>query len=254
MKNETNNMKNILICLICGILGLCINLEASGQNQPGNSKTPSYPGIDSPKDGRSRLPQMDIRERLVQLAMQNPAAEIDDRNLAISQYTLQNTKSAVLNNIVLQGNLNEYSIQGTPQFGYYPRYNIGATLPLGLFLNRSRDIKVGEENVGIAHAQKTQHSRELRQAVLAKYEDYLMATDLLNLQKQLVEDVFTNFQKVEKNFAEAKVQSEDYTNAYREYNNELAKQRTLERNLKVTVLELERYIGVKLEDVLNSYK
>lgn len=223
------------------------------QNRPGNGKNND---ITRPDNIRNIATLPDIREKLVQLAMQNPNAEIDDRNLAISQYSLQNTKSAVLNNIVLQGNLNEYSIKPNPQqYGaYYPRYNLGATLPLGLFLNRSRDIKIGEENVGIVFAQKTQHAREIREAVLAKYEDYLMATDLLNLEKQLVEDVFTNFQKVEKNFAEAKVPSEDYTNAYRDYNNELAKQRTLERNLKVIVLELEKYIGVKLEDVLSNYK
>jgi outer membrane protein TolC len=203
---------------------------------------------------------IDIREKLVQLAMQNPGAEVDDRNIAVSEYVLKNTKSAVLSSVVLQGNLNEYSIngstttQGSIYYGQYPRYNLGVTLPLGLFTTRTRDIHIANENIGINIALKNDHYRVLREAVLSKYEDYLMTNDLLILQNQLVEDVYTVFQKVEKNYADAKIQSEDYTNAYRSYNVELAKQRVLERDLRRTELEIERYIGVKLETVLAQYK
>ncbi len=247
--------QHFIFVFIVGI-ALCGSLTGYSQDSSANRviNQPARPDSNTSRV-RTTATTMDIRDRLVQLALINPSAEIDDRNVAIAHYTLKNTKSNIINNIVLQGNLNEYSIQkGSNNSTLYPRYNIGASLPLGLFTTRSRDIKIARENLNIAHAQKSDHDRVLREAVLSKYEDYLMAVDLLNLQKQLVEDVFTNFQKVEKNFADAKVQSEEYTDAYRAYNTELAKQRRLERDLRVVVIELERYIGVKLEDVLNSYK
>jgi outer membrane protein TolC len=245
-------MKKLPICLIQGCFGLCFSLGVVAQTQTAPSQQLAFK-----RDANGKIipgKMLDIRERLVQLAMQNPAVEIDDRTVTIANYNLQNTKSAVLNNVVLQGNLNEYSIQGNPQFGYYPRYNIGVTFPLALFINRSRDINIGKENIGIATALKNQHYLDIKEAVLTRYEDYLMAVDLLNLQNQLVEDVYANFQKVEKNFADAKVQSADYATAYREYNMEQAKQRTLERNVRTTTLQLEKYIGIPLEDVLKEFK
>jgi outer membrane protein TolC len=234
-----------LAVMFNGLTGIC---QHNLQSQVNSSNKRNM--ADSP---------LDIRDKLVQLALQSPSAEIDDKNIAISNYVLKNTKSSILNQIVLQGNLNEYSINGSTTqtgsiyYGQYPRYNIGATLPLGLFTTRSRDIDIAKENIGINLDHKNDHYRILREAVLSKYEDYLATLDLLNLQKQLVEDVYTDFQKVEKDFADAKIQSVDYTNAYKSYNTELAKQRVLERDLKKNQLELEKYIGVNLEDVLAQY-
>src|SRR4249920_1485842 len=122
-------MKINLSCLIAAFMALGICMQANGQNKAVKPTT-AVPRPDSInlRGAAGTLP--DIREKLVQLAVQNPSVEIDDRNIAVSQYMLKNSKSAVLNQIVLQGNLNEYSIQANPQqFGtLYPRYNIGATL------------------------------------------------------------------------------------------------------------------------------
>jgi len=197
----------------------------------------------------------DIRERLVQLAMQNPSVEIDDRNVTIARYGVKKAKSNILNQVAIQGNLNEFSIEGSStNASLYPRYNIGFILPLGAFATRSQDIHIAKENLNISVALRGEHYRILREAVLSKYEDYLMAVDLLGLQRQLVEDVYTHFQKMEKSFAEAKISDEEYTNSYKNYNTELSKQRTLERNLKVAIVEVERYIGVELSEVLKNYK
>jgi len=198
---------------------------------------------------------LDIREKLVQLAMQNPSIEVDDRTVNIAVYNVKKAKSNILGNISLQGNLNEYSIKPNTVGGnLYPRYNIGATLPLGLFITRSHDVNIAKESLNISIAQRNEHSRILRRNVLSKYEDFLMATDLLKFQRQVVEDVYTSYLKAEKDFAEARIKADEYSRAYREYNLELAKQRSLERDLKVVVIELESYIGTRLEDVLKDFK
>lgn len=208
----------------------------------------------SPRFRTDSLPP-DIRERLVTLAMQNPSEEIDDRNISIAQWGVKKAKSNILNQVAVQGNLNEFSISPNQQTAnLYPKYNFGVIIPFGIFTSRSQDVHIARENLGISVAQKNEHYRELREAVLSKFEDYLEAVDLLNLERQLVEDAFTHYQKVEKAFAEAKVTDDEYTLAYRNYNTEQAKQRGLEKNLRIVKLQMERYIGKPLDDVLNEYK
>jgi len=203
--------------------------------------------------------RMNIRERLVQLAIQNPSMEIEDRNVAAAAYGVRKAKTNALNQISIQGNLNEFSIQhnaaaNAAGANLYPRYNVGFVLPFGLFASRAQDIHIAREQLAVAEAQRNEHYRVLREAVLSKYEDYLMAVDLLNLERQVTEDAYARYMKIEKGFAEGRITDEEYTTAYRNYNTEQAKQRTLERNLRVTTIEMERYIGVKLEDVLRDYR
>jgi outer membrane protein TolC len=192
-----------------------------------------------------------IREKLVQLAMQNPSVEIDDRTLTIAYLGLGKAKTNILNNIGFAANLNEFSIQKTNTLGtYYPRYNFGVVLPFGLLTTRSKDIDIARENIGISIAQKNEHYRILKAVVLSKYEDYLMEKELLKSQIELYEDVHSTFLKVEQDYASAKIKVEEYNRAYRDDNTENTRVIILQRDLNVAVLELERYIGVKLEDVL----
>ena len=132
--------------------------------------------------------------------------------------------------------------------------NFGVALPLGLLTTRSKDIDIAREGIGISIAQKNEHDRVLREVVLTKYEDYLLASELLKYQKQLYEDVHSDFLTIERDYAAAKIKVEEYNKAYRDDNTENTKLIILQRNLNVTILELERYIGVKLEDVLKLYR
>ena len=194
-----------------------------------------------------------IREKLVQLAMQNPSVEIDDRTLTIAYLGLGKAKTNILNQIGFAANLNEFSIQKNNTLGtYYPRYNFGVTLPFGLMTSRSKDIDIARETIGISIAQKNEHYRVLKALVLSKYEDYLMEKELLKSQIELYEDVHSTFIKVEQDYASAKIKVEDYNKAYRDDNTENTRVIVLQRDLNVAVLELERYIGVKLEDVLKK--
>ncbi len=126
---------------------------------------------------------MDVREKLVDLAMQNPNYEIADRNVRIANDQLKKSKSSWLNNISAQGNLNEFSIHppvsATGQaVNLYPRYNIGVTIPFDLFSAKSNDIKVARQQLGIAQAQKNERFREIKAQVLTLYEDYLLYKQL----------------------------------------------------------------------------
>ena len=77
----------------------------------------------------------DIREKLVQLALQNPNYEIADRKVAIAAYQVKKAKGSWLSIVGVQGNINEFSLKGgttdpvtgikTPSPGsFYPKYSL----------------------------------------------------------------------------------------------------------------------------------
>lgn len=212
------------------------------------------------RNSQERLPNVqdsvqDIRERLVQLALQNPAVEIDDRNILAAKYGVAKAKVGLLNQIQVQGNVNEFNLmQNNPYANFYPKYNIGVVVPLGLFSTHSADVNIARQNYAIEIAQKNDHFRILKEAVLSKYEDYLMDKQLVDLQRQLTEDIHSDFLKAEEDYANARIKIDDYNRAYREYNLQTTKLITLQRNVNVDVLEIERYIGVKLDDVLRNHR
>jgi outer membrane protein TolC len=196
-----------------------------------------------------------IREKLVQLAIQNPAFEIAGRNVTIGAYNIKKAKISVLNNISIQGNVNEFSIKpNSSSNSLFPRYNLGVVVPFGLLSTRSNEIKIAKEAYAIAVAQKNERFQLIKREVLSKYEDYLLTKDLLDLQIQVAEDTYSNYLKTEKDFSEAKVNSEEYTRAYKDYHLELAKQKSLERDLRVIILELEEYIATDFNNLIKSYR
>ena len=204
---------------------------------------------------------MDIRERLVQLALQNPNYEIADRKVAIAGYQVKKAKGSWLSPIAVQGNVNEFSLKkgSTSSTGtvinpgaLYPKYNIGATIPFDLFSSKKNDIKVAKENLSIAEAEKNQRFREIKAEVLTKYEDYLLFQQKLEYQSQVTQDARTAYLAAEKDFQEGAIKQEDYNKSYRGYTEEKIKQAEYQRNYNVIKLDLEKMIGISMDDLLKK--
>lgn len=204
---------------------------------------------------------VDIRERLVQLAMQNPNYEIADRKVAIANYQVKKAKGSWLGVIAVQGNVNEFSLKGSTTTAngtvvnpgsLYPKYNIGATIPLDVFSSKKNDIKVAKENLSIAQAEKNQRFREIKAEVLTRYEDYLLYQQVLDLQSQTTQDARTAYLASEKDFQEGSIKQEEYTKSYRAYIDEKVKQAQDLRNYNVIKLDLEKMIGITMEDLLKK--
>src|SRR5580658_8859538 len=89
----------------------------NAQRQPGRASTYSLTA--------DSLRTIDIREKLVSLALQNPTYEIADHNLTIALYNIRIAKSAWLSTGGAQGNVNEFTLfpktQGNNPI-YYPKY------------------------------------------------------------------------------------------------------------------------------------
>jgi len=202
---------------------------------------------------------VDIRERLVQLALQNPTYEIADHTLMMTEYQIRLAKGEWLSTLFAAGNINEFTINPPPsQNGttgaqyFYPRYNFGVNIPMDIFSRVKNTVKIAKQNYLIAQAQKNDKFREIREQVLTKYEDYLMQKDLLDLQVLVTQDEYILYQRAQKDFQDGLIKLDDFDKSYKNWVLEQTKRLTAQRNLNVTKIEMERIIGVKLEDVLQQ--
>lgn len=246
MKQQRNYRKKFLLVLTI----VCCCMVCFAQRPTGNKAT-TYPA-----GARDTGKLVDIREKLVQLALQNPNYEVADRYVTIAKDQIKKAKSSWLNIINLNANLNEFSI--TPPTGlaggalYYPRYNIGANIPLDVFSSKSNDIKIAKQNLGIAEAQKNQRFREIKAQVLTKYEDYLMLKAQLESQNQVTQDAYLVYMQSEKDFSDGIIKQEEYNKAVNLHKGEKDKSLILQRNFNVIKIELEALIGVPIETVLEN--
>src|SRR4051812_49377050 len=110
-----------------------------------------------------------IKQKLVELAMKNPSVNESDALVNSAQYEVKQSKTAWMNSLVVAGNVNEFVINGTKINGqaassYYPKYNIGLTVPFGLFGRQDKNISL--EKVKVFEAQKETRKREIKKTVL----------------------------------------------------------------------------------------
>jgi outer membrane protein TolC len=226
---------------------LCCFAGSHAQSTPKNKRPAATGAV------RETSKEIDIRERLIQLAMQNPNYEIADHKVLIADYQLKKSKGSWLSSITGTYNINQFNLEGTnTNNNFFPRYNFGLTLPFDIFTRTGTDIKIAKENLSIAQAEKTGRYREIRTKVITKYEDYLMYQQKLELQSQITQDEHTAFLTVEKGFGEGALKQEDYRKAFKTYADEQNKMFDLQRNFNVIKAELQELIGITMEEVLRK--
>jgi outer membrane protein TolC len=200
-----------------------------------------------------------IREKLVQLAMQNPAYEIVDRTALAASYQIKIAKSAYLGLIAAQGNINEFTVSPPKYNGqsipfYYPKYNLGVNIPFNIFTTVPNSTKVAQENYFIADAAKREKYLEIKADVLTKYENYLLARQLVELQGKIVQGEYAAFKRAEGDFAENLIKLEVVEKEQKLYINEQIQYLTLQKDLNLTQIQLEKVIGVTIEEVEKGYR
>jgi outer membrane protein TolC len=255
-KLQQINMMNLKTMnkIITGVLLMLTAVVSQAQTPTGRNQS-TYHAIDT-----SQI--TDIREKLVQLALQNPNFEIADRNVNVATYNLRKAKGSWLGLLSASGNLNELSLKknggqtttpGEPtQSLFFPRYNFSLNLPLDFFTAKANDVKAARENVYIAAATKNEQYRQIRKDVLSKYEDYLMHKEKLELQTRLTQSEYTDYKLAEKDFADGLVTPEAFKAAEANYYKQQMQKLDYQRNFSVARLELEQLIGVSIDDVLGK--
>lgn len=229
---------------------LCLLLPLAGMAQI------DYNKIILPDEGSDST---EFRERLVRIAWRNnPENNILHREVQIAETEIERAKINWLNNIRLSGNLNEYSAdrlisgQGTDEGvgnRFFPIYNFGVTLPLGIFFENPRNTKIARENYGIAQEQVNARKLELRTAVLTLYQDYLMQKEILEVQTSITEGRYARFQLAEQQFEDGSVAIEAFEEVRLQYNLQRMNSIRSERDFLNAKLRLEELLGVRLEDI-----
>ncbi len=195
-----------------------------------------------------------IGEKLVALALNNPDIDIAKLQVGIAKNQLTRTKGDWLNTIGITGNLNQFSID--PAYKnyslYFPKYNFGVSLPLGIFVSQPNNVKIARKNIQIAQASEKSKQGAIREQVLSLYQDYLMYTQQLVIQTQVAENEYTFYKQAEQKFKNGEIPIADYTNAAKSYNTELTQKIKVQHDLNIARLQLEQLIGTSLDDVLNQ--
>ena len=199
---------------------------------------------------------LSIEDKLVQLAW-NARSEgaVIQSELAIADQEVKVAKWAWANNFRASFNLNEFTIQGNfaPDEGlaFFPRYNLNLALVLGDVISNPAQIRIAKQQRLIAEAQRANAQLDLRAAVLEAYHNYRLSISLYQISTEQNEEGYTSFLMVSEKFktGESTTLSE-YNEAQQLYNTTRAELAKLETQVEIARLQLERYIGVSLEQVL----
>jgi outer membrane protein TolC len=238
-------MKNCLIIVSVIVIGFgLIGFSAQAQ-QTTKYKTATYnPTVDS------------VAEGLVAMAMNNASIRSAENFATQFKYLYKGSKTQWMNNIILQGNLNEYSINQTnntdplKQSTQYPRYNIGVLLPIGMFVNSPKQVKADYFKYQSTVDQIAVEKQNVRRDVLIYYQDYIMNKRLLSLHQEIVNDWHIIHLKNEQKFTNGEITLEAFSNSTKTYTEELNRDLTLTDAMKTAEARLEALIGMNVEDAI----
>lgn len=230
-------------CLIASVFGILMLFEVQAQNPP--YETTSF-----------NLQVDSLAENLVALAMNNPRIRYNVDLAEQFNQLYRRSKIAWLNAIVLQGNLNEFSLKGNSNAAtadLYPKYNFGVSIPLGFPLFNSRQVKSDYAKSQAMLDQVEVERRNVRKEVLTNYQTYKMNTRLLALEEQVISDWHIIYLKNEEKFRKGEITLESFYSTTRIYNDELNKEVTLSAAINSSAAELEALIGMNLQDAIAMY-
>jgi outer membrane protein TolC len=227
------------------ILLLVISVPLFGQNV-------DYNKIILPESSQSS----EFEEKLIQLAWRNhPDNEALRRQVNIAAYEVKQSNTAWLDNIRLAGNVNQFNIDKRAdalsdyRSSFYPLYNISASVSLGMFFNIPYTIKKNKESLVISQANVNAQKLAVRNTVLKLYNEYVMRERIYKLQSQALLDNETSHKLAEQRFKRGEITFEAYTQSLATYNDFMVAQLQAERDYKNAKLDLEQWIGMRLEDV-----
>jgi len=197
-------------------------------------------------------PDTAIENRLVALTLVGPEYNAAIHQNKITEYELKKTKSTWLNLLTLSTNYNDQSlVKSTNTTLVYPKYFFGITIPLGIIFSTGTQVKQAREAVSLSRDQQEQLARKLKADVLGKYRQYQMYTILLTMQNEMLNDVLANASQAEQSFKDGTITVEVYIASQKTRNDEVSKNLNLKLQQEMMRLDIERMIGVPLDEVLH---
>jgi outer membrane protein TolC len=200
-----------------------------------------------------RVQSPDFGEKLVQLAWKNhPTNEILRREMSIAQLKVGRASAEWLDLITIQGNINEFNINSdnTDVPVFFPRYNFGIMIPLGIFISNPNTAKQNHQQLSIAREEINAKKLEVRNVVLKAYNVYLLRERVYKIQAQQYSDKESTYKLIERRFQNGEITFDVYTASQSELNRASIQLLESDLEFKNAKLDLEQLIGVRLEDVM----
>ncbi|MFT3980389.1 MAG: TolC family protein [Ferruginibacter sp.] len=189
-----------------------------------------------------------IKERLVKLAIKNnPEMRVADANIEVAEIARKKANSTVLSSVNLGGNANEFVINNSPQANFFPKYNIGVSIPLDLFAKAKAEKKTADQQIEINNAQKELKERSIRTKVLTLYEIYKEKKEQVELQKIAMEDDIAAYEKAQQDYAANAITLAELNKMYKASINEKSVLTLKQREMNVAIIDLEDAIGTTLD-------
>lgn len=191
-----------------------------------------------------------IKERLVQLALKNPEMLAADANIRIAEIARRRANSSMLSSVNVGANINEFVVKNSPAASFFPKYNLGVSIPLDLFAKDKAAKQTADQTIIINQALKGQQVKQIKTEVMIRYENYKEKKELVELQKVSMEDDFAAYERAQKDYADEAISIEDMGRIYKNYVEQKARLVTRQKELNVAIIELEDMIGIPLQKAL----
>jgi outer membrane protein TolC len=252
-------MKILLFILLC-----IINIQVSGQalgkvpdslRQQYNPTQPANYRQSNPQNGNVQIIEVNadslIKIKLVKLALKNsPALIMNEATGRIAEADYEKAKKSWLSSVAVGANINEFVVSNSEAASFFPKYNIGASVPLDMFSRMKREKKVAAENMNINAAQRDERIRYIKAEVLMRYENYKEKQEVVNLQRTYMEYDLLAYEAAKAAYAEGDIPLEDMNKAHQIYITEKSKMVSREKELNIAIIQLEELIGVPLSQAL----
>ncbi len=194
----------------------------------------------------------DIKAKLIFLALNNAQAKAADASVRIAEIARRKANSSFLGSVNLGGNINEFVINNSPAANFFPKYNLGLTIPLDMFAKNRAEKRAADELMIINSSQKIQINENLKAKVLSLYETYKEKKELLELQRILTDDDNAAYEKAQKDYKAELVTIEDVNRIYRQLILSRSNLASKQKDLNIAVIDIEEIIGVPLKTVLEK--
>lgn len=192
-----------------------------------------------------------IKLKLVKLATKShPVVEIASANARIAEADYQKARRSWMSSVSFGANINEFVVSNPDAANFFPKYNLGAMVPLDLFSRMKREKKVASENINISNLQRQDRIRYITAEVLMRYENYKEKKEIVNLQRSYLEYDLLAYEAAKRDYADGDIPMDQMNKAHQIYITEKSKLTTRERDLNIAIIQLEELIGMPLESAL----
>ncbi|WP_017732442.1 TolC family protein [Nafulsella turpanensis] len=211
----------------------------------------------APLAGPTRFPEgidsLAIGEALVEIALENYPVqdallfevEQEDENITLARWSWLNDLDASFN--LNEGNINP---EITSSNLFFPRYNLRFSISPGIFISTPSKVKIAKLQKQIAQKNVMEQQLTIRKEVLSRYFTYLYSIQLLKIQAQAYQDVYSTFRLATEAFTNGEISLEEYNQALMAKNSVQRVRAEAERSMVLSELELEEVLGMSLEKAL----